>query len=99
MYNEEIFEHLKKLDAYSDQDLVNFIQFSTSKGVNWGPLDWGDVLEIRASVELIRAIRRFDAASGRLVKTTNRLTWIVIFLGVVAIVIPLAPLVIAWFRH
>lgn len=51
--------------------------------------------QFRVTLELIQAIRKFDAASGRLVETTNQLTRRGLWLSGVAIALSLASLSIS----
>lgn len=63
-------------------------------------------MQIRSSVEIVDAIRRFDKASADLVAATNRLTrWILgltvaaVLIGVAGVIATAWPYLVWWVQH
>jgi hypothetical protein len=88
---EEILKLLRKPNSYEEEDLIKLYE-AASGNVGFGTVQFSDVLHIRASVELIRAVRKFDEASGKLVETTNKLTKRGLWLSLAALFVALASL-------
>jgi hypothetical protein len=91
MTNEEMHTLLRKPAPYTEEELSKLCEFA-SQSIFWGAASSPDVLQVRASVELIRAVQQFDKASGRLVETTNKLTGRGLWLSFGAIIVALASL-------
>jgi hypothetical protein len=47
------------------------------------------IAQLRIGIDLIESIRQFDEASGDLVRTTNKLTWWILGLTIIAAVLAL----------
>lgn len=75
---------IAKVEPLTDDDMqtlrlcLNKMNFNMVRGHVLG------VAQLRTNVELIESLRNFDRASGKLVATTNRLTWWILGLTVLA---------------
>jgi hypothetical protein len=69
---------------YTDEDLAELRRVSPS--IANSATGYRDVASLRASIEVIAAIRNFDKASGLMIKRGNRInTWVLVFAAVAAL--------------
>ena len=84
-------------DPYSDDQLAEFRKVARA-GPQIGDV-YHKVQHTRVMVELIAAIRRFDAASGEMVKRGNRInTWVLIF-AIAAALLASGALWFSWLAY
>lgn len=93
MTNERMLDLFRQV-VLSDQELDE-LSVGIADRVNHLPASPSEIFHIKVSIELIRAIRRFDSASSQLVETTNSLTRKGLWLSGAALFIAAASLVVA----
>ena len=79
MGKQKLLDRLAEPEALTELELQQLCRVTAGSTIPSGST-FSEAPQVRASVEMIRAIRGFDEASANLVATTNRLTrWILAF--------------------
>jgi hypothetical protein len=89
---------LRVQSLFTEDELARLCKGITSTVVFSNP-SVSDVVHVRVSIELIRAIWRFDKASGEMVKQGNRINTYVLIFAVLAVILGGASIWISWLSY
>jgi hypothetical protein len=98
MERTDLFTLIRSGQPLTEKDLQDLCEGVTGS-VSYGSASFGDVIHTRASIELIRAIWRFDEASAKMVKRGNRINAWVLTFAIVAALLAGASIWVAWMSY
>jgi hypothetical protein len=87
----KLFELLKQTSPYSDADIAELRR--TSSELTHSGMDYQALAQVRASIEVVDAIRRFDKASTRFSSHGIWVMWLTLLASVVSLLVSTVALI------